>query len=207
MGKIYLPTKNNLLKLKRSIKEYNKGQKLLEEKELILKKKLENYRLQEKELGQMAKRAKVNAIQALKKANVDVGFDELVDISNAIKEDKTINIKYLSLMGVDIPSVISEELETKISYGLYHTTVSVDECVVQFIILKKYIIKLAELNNTIVRLQKAIEKVQRRSNALKEVIIPREEKVVKKIASALEESERDEFVRMKVVKKKTLANN
>lgn len=34
-----------------------------------------------------------------------------------------------------------------------------------------------------------------------------EEKVVKKIASALEESERDEFVRMKVVKKKTLANN
>lgn len=207
MGKIYLPTKNNLLKLKRSIKEYNKGQKLLEEKELILKKKLENYRLQEKELGQMAKRAKVNAIQALKRANVDVGFDELVDISNAIKEDKTINIKYLSLMGVDIPSVISEELETKISYGLYHTTVSVDECVVQFTILKKYIIKLAELNNTIVRLQKAIEKVQRRSNALKEVIIPREEKVVKKIASALEESERDEFVRMKVVKKKTLANN
>ena len=207
MGKIYLPTKNNLLKLKRSIKEYNKGQKLLEEKELILKKKLDNYRLQEKELGQMAKRAKVNAIQALKRANVDVGFDELVDISNAIKEDKTINIKYLSLMGVDIPSVISEELETKISYGLYHTTVSVDECVVQFIILKKYIIKLAELNNTIVRLQKAIEKVQRRSNALKEVIIPREEKVVKKIASALEESERDEFVRMKVVKKKTLANN
>lgn len=207
MGKIYLPTKNNLLKLKRSIKEYNKGQKLLEEKELILKKKLENYRLQEKELGQMAKRAKVNAIQALKRANVDVGFDELVDISNAIKEDKTINIKYLSLMGVDIPSVISEELETKISYGLYHTTVSVDECVVQFIILKKYMIKLAELNNTIVRLQKAIEKVQRRSNALKEVIIPREEKVVKKIASALEESERDEFVRMKVVKKKTLANN
>ena len=207
MGKIYLPTKNNLLKLKRSIKEYNKGQKLLEEKELILKKKLENYRLQEKELGQMAKRAKVNAIQALKRANVDVGFDELVDISNAIKEDKTINIKYLSLMGVEIPSVISEELETKISYGLYHTTVSVDECVVQFIILKKYIIKLAELNNTIVRLQKAIEKVQRRSNALKEVIIPREEKVVKKIASALEESERDEFVRMKVVKKKTLANN
>lgn len=207
MGKIYLPTKNNLLKLKRSIKEYNKGQKLLEEKELILKKKLENYRLQEKELGQMAKKAKINAIQALKRANVDVGFDELVDISNAIKEDKTINIKYLSLMGVDIPSVISEELETKISYGLYHTTVSVDECVVQFIILKKYIIKLAELNNTIVRLQKAIEKVQRRSNALKEVIIPREEKVVKKIASALEESERDEFVRMKVVKKKTLANS
>ena len=155
----------------------------------------------------MAKKAKVNAIQALKRANVDVGFDELVDISNAIKEDKTINIKYLSLMGVDIPSVISEELETKISYGLYHTTISVDECVVQFIILKKYIIKLAELNNTIVRLQKAIEKVQRRSNALKEVIIPREEKVVKKIASALEESERDEFVRMKVVKKKTLANN
>ena len=37
MGKIYLSTKNNLLKLQNSIKEYKNGQMLIEEKELILK--------------------------------------------------------------------------------------------------------------------------------------------------------------------------
>ena len=64
------------------------------------------------------------------------------------------------------------------------------------------IIKLAEINNIMVRLQYAIEKLERRSNALKEVIIPRDEKIAKKISMALEEEERDEFVRMKVVKRK-----
>ena len=44
MGKIYLSTKNNLLKLQNSIKEYKNGQMLIEEKELILKNKLENYK-------------------------------------------------------------------------------------------------------------------------------------------------------------------
>ena len=53
-----------------------------------------------------------------------------------------------------------------------------------------------------IRLQNAIEKLGRRSNALKEVIIPRDEKLAKKISLALEEEERDEFVRLKVVKRK-----
>ena len=44
MGKIYLSTKNNLLKLQNSIKEYKNGQMLIEEKELILKNKLESYK-------------------------------------------------------------------------------------------------------------------------------------------------------------------
>ena len=44
MWKIYLSTKNNLLKLQNSIKEYKNGQMLIEEKELILKNKLENYK-------------------------------------------------------------------------------------------------------------------------------------------------------------------
>ena len=44
MGKIYLSTKNNLLKLQNSIKEYKNGQILIEEKELILKNKLESYK-------------------------------------------------------------------------------------------------------------------------------------------------------------------
>ena len=44
MGKTYLSTKNNLLKLQNSIKEYKNGQMLIEEKELILKNKLESYK-------------------------------------------------------------------------------------------------------------------------------------------------------------------
>ena len=105
-------------------------------------------------------------------------------------------------MGVEIPSVVSDNLEIVPNYGFYNTTSAVDESIVKFIEVKKLIIKLAEINNIMVRLQYAIEKLERRSNALKEVIIPRDEKIAKKISMALEEEERDGFVRMKVVKRK-----
>lgn len=200
--KTYLATKNHLLKLKNSIKQYKNGQVLLEEKELILKKKLDSYRLEEKKLRDRVNLVFQEAEESLKKAIVEVGFDDLIDISNAIKDDDTINIKYVTLMGVEIPSVVSDELQAELNYGLYHTTAAVDESIVKFVEVKTLIIKLAEIDNTIIRLKKAIEKVERRSNALKEVIIPRDERMAKKISIALEEGERDEFIRLKVVKRR-----
>ena len=202
MGKVYLATKNNLIKLKNSIKEYENGQVLLEQKELILKNKLEAYKVEESKLKEKVNILLGEAEDTLKKAVVDVGFDELIDISNAIRDDDTVGIKYISLMGIEIPSVISSETKAELNYGLYHTTAAVDESIIKFTQVKGLVIKLAELNNIIVRLQKAIEKVSRRSNALKEVIIPREEMLAKRILETLEEEERDEFVRLKVVKKK-----
>lgn len=202
MGKIYLSTKNNLIKLQKSIKEFKNGQFLLEEKKLILKKKLENYKDKEKKIREELNNIFIKAEETLKRAIVDVGFDELIDISNAIRDDNTISIKYLTLMGVEIPSVVSEELQAELNYGLYHTTAAVDESIIKFLEVKSLILKLAEIDNTMVRLTKAIEKVQRRSNALKEVIIPRDEKLAQKISLALEEGERDEIVRLKNVKTK-----
>ena len=202
MGKIYLSTKNNLLKLQNSIKEYKNGQMLIEEKELILKNKLESYKDEARDTQNKLNEILKDAEDTLKKAIVDVGFDELIDISNAIKDDDTINIKNVTLMGVEIPSVVSRNLEILPYYGFYNTKSDVYESIIKFFEVKKLIIKLAEINNTMVRLQNAIEKLGRRSNALKEVIIPRNEKLAKKISLALEEEERDEFVRLKVVKRK-----
>ena len=67
--------------------------------------------------------------------------------------------------------------------------------------MKKYIIELAEIENIIFRLEKSIEKVQRRANALKEIIIPRDEKIAKKIEDILDETDMEEFARLKMIKK------
>ena len=53
----------------------------------------------------------------------------------------------------------------------------------------------------IFRLEKSIEKVQRRANALKEIIIPRDEKIAKKIEDILDETDMEEFARLKMIKK------
>ena len=58
-----------------------------------------------------------------------------------------------------------------------------------------------EIENIIFRLEKSIEKVQRRANALKEIIIPRDEKIAKKIEDILDETDMEEFARLKMIKK------
>ena len=61
---------------------------------------------------------------------------------------------------------------------------------------------LAEVENSAFRLANAIRKTQRRANALKNIIIPNFEVTVKFITEALEEKEREEFSRLKVIKAK-----
>ena len=60
---------------------------------------------------------------------------------------------------------------------------------------------LAEVENSVYRLANEIKKTQRRANALKNIIIPQFEQTVKFISDALEEKEREEFSRLKVIKK------
>ena len=126
----------------------------------------------------------------------------MMDISDGIKVNDNIDIKYKTIMGVEVPSVVREELNLKINYGLYHTTYSVDQAILKFSEVREYILELVQLENTIYRLKKAIEKVQRRSNALKEIIIPEDGKLAKHIQDILEENEREEFIRLKKLKNK-----
>ena len=73
---------------------------------------------------------------------------------------------------------------------------------VQFYEIKEKLIQLAELENMVSRLETSIMKVQTRSNALENIIIPRDENVAKKIKETLEEKEREDFSRLKLIKKK-----
>ena len=60
--------------------------------------------------------------------------------------------------------------------------------------------QLAEIENSVCRLADAVEKTQKRSNALNNIMIPRLEETVKFITQALDEKEREEFSRLKVIK-------
>lgn len=202
MGIRDIPTKNNLIKLKEFIKQSKEGRDLLEQKRLILQNELEKYKIKKKELDENGKQILSNAFEALNLANVDIGIDELLDISTGIKIDDNIDIQYVSIMGVEIPSIVYKEPKVKINYGLYNTTAYVDEAIVKFNEVKKYLIESSQIENIIFRLNKAIEKVQRRSNALSEITIPRDEQIAKKIQDILDEAEREEFSRLKVMKQR-----
>lgn len=202
MGMRDLPTKNNLIKLKGFIKQSKQGKKLLEQKKMILKREMDKYMAEQVNLKKYGENLLKDAFESLKNANVDIGIEEMVSIANGVKQDESIDIKYVTVMGTQIPSVIlKSEIKPEMNYGLYNTTSAVDEAISKFIQVKEYLVKLARVETTIFRLQTSIEKVERRANALEQVIIPRDEKIANKISEILDEMEMEEFSRLKVIKK------
>ena len=51
------------------------------------------------------------------------------------------------------------------------------------------------------RLANSIKRTQKRANALKNITIPRYEALTRNITNALEEKDREEFTRLKVIKR------
>ena len=67
--------------------------------------------------------------------------------------------------------------------------------------MKELTLELSEVENAAYRLATNIKKTQKRANALKNITIPMYTNLVYTINNALEEKEREEFTRLKVIKK------
>ena len=59
------------------------------------------------------------------------------------------------------------------------------------------------METSIYRLAQAIKKAQKRANALENIVIPGLDETIRFITDALEEKEREEFARLKVIKRVT----
>lgn len=199
----YLPTKTNLMNLQDAIKLSKQGQSLLERKKLILMNEKEKYEEKAKKLRDDVNKLFLEAYSLLQEACMDIGMEKIEKIVKLFQIEDKIDIKYKTVMGVEIPSIIWEEQINikEIKYNLYSTSISLDKTVIKFNELKKYIFELTELENTVKRLEIAIQKVQTRSNALQNIIIPEQEEIAKNIQNVLEEKEREDFSRLKVIKR------
>ena len=197
-----LPTKSNLINLKKTIGLSKQGQELLEKKKFILIKEREKYIIEGKKIQEQFKKQFNLAFNSLKNANVDLGIRKVKAISNEIQIDNNLEIRYKTIMGVDIPiTSYIDEKNISLPFGLLETSISLDDSINDFNKLKRIIIKLAENNNIVNRLNIAIDKVQKRANSLRDVIIPNYEREKKIIEDILDERDREEFIKLKMIKK------
>ena len=67
--------------------------------------------------------------------------------------------------------------------------------------VKDLTVKLSMVENAAYRLAANIKKTQKRANALQNITIPMYSKLVYSITNALEEKEREDFTRLKVIKR------
>ena len=123
------------------------------------------------------------------------------DLAKSVPEENSLKVSYRSVMGVEIPIVtIDDNTAPQLYYGLDATNQAFDEAYQCFHEVKVLTADLAEVENSVYRLADAIKKTQKRANALKNIMIPRFEETVKFITDALDEKDREEFSRMKVIK-------
>ena len=195
------PTKGNLINLKNSYALAKTGYELMDRKRNVLIREVMQLLNEASEIKDSINKTYITAYEALKKANIKGGIPD--DIALSAPVENGVNITYRSVMGVNLPKLSLTETDEKTNPFTYHrTNIEFDEAVKAFTEVKKLCVKLAEIESSIYRLSVNIKKTQKRANALKNIVIPKFTEQIAFITDVLNEREREEFSRLKVIKKK-----
>ncbi|MCI8538850.1 MAG: V-type ATP synthase subunit D [Oscillospiraceae bacterium] len=196
-----LPTKGNLMAAKRSRALAQTGFELMDRKRNILVREMMSLLEDAGQIQAQIDTVFAEAYTSQMKANIKLGICDR--IAEAVEVDDSLEIQYRSVMGVEIPHIPDRTPPMRLEYGFYSSDSSLDECYLNFRKVKDLTRRLAEIENSIYRLANAVKKTQKRANALKNIVIPGFDHTIRVITEALEEKEREEFVRLKVIKQTT----
>ena len=195
------PTKGNLFAANNSLQLARQGYELMDKKRNILIRELMGLISLASEIQSQIDQTFRAAYAALQKANIEMGISQVEEISYSVPVEESLRIKTRSIMGTEIPLVEYDKKPMTPTYSFYSTRQSLDEARAAFEKVKDLTIRLSSIENSAYRLASGISKTQKRANALKNITIPMYEGLTKSITDALEEKEREEFTRLKVIKR------
>jgi V/A-type H+-transporting ATPase subunit D len=193
------PTKGNLLSSKRSLDLAKMGYELMDKKRNILVREMMALIDKADALRGQIDETYSTAYEALRAANITLGVVDSIALSTPIETGLTMSFR--SVMGVELPTVRLENRDIDICYDFSSSNSAFDDAFLCFHNVKLMLADLAEIENSVYRLAVAIKKTQSRANALKNIIIPGYEGSIRFITDALNEKEREEFSRLKVIKR------
>lgn len=197
------PTKGNLILAKNSLALAKQGYELMDKKRNILIRELMELIDKASSIQTEIDSTYTAAYAALQQANIQLGIHTVQDIASSIAPEESITIKTRSIMGTEIPLVgYTPQSSNKPAYAFYGTKESLDIARQRFERVKDLTVQLSTVETSAYRLAANIKKTQKRANALKNITIPTYEVLVKSITNALEEKEREEFTRLKVIKER-----
>lgn len=198
MAQVFI-TKNNLMAQKKSLDLAKMGYDLMDRKRNILIREIMTLAKKASTIQKDIDAAYVQAYSALERAFITLG--DCQAYAQCIPIEDTVSLKLRSVMGVELPIISIKEKAPYIHYSLNETNSQLDEAYIQFDRVKYLTVELAQVGNSIMRLADAIKKTQKRTNALQNIMIPNFTKTIKFISDALDEKEREDFTRLKVIKR------
>ena len=196
------PTRSELIKLKKQIKLAQSGYNLLKKKRDGLILEFFEILKQAKSLREELVAEYVKALGKINIARAMEGDLKIKSIAQAIKESPEVSLKAKNIMGVTVPKIESSGLQKHFlerGYGIYNSA-AIDEAANSYEKLVEKIILAAEVETSMRKMLGEIEKTKRRVNALEFKVIPEMEKLRSFITLRLEEMERENIFRMKLLK-------
>lgn len=192
------PTKANLLLAKKNLQLAKQGYEMLDRKRNILMREMMKLIDESSKLQRDVGNTFSEAYSALEEANVTLGIETIM--KNTAPEEDGFKMENRTVMGVNLPTTWRDAADEVPFYGFWQTNSFLDNAYVKFETVKDLTARLAGVENSTYRLATAIKKTQRRANMLKNIVIPRYEASIRYISGILEEHDREEFTRLKVIK-------
>ncbi len=200
-------TRIELIRTKSRIKVAKKGLDLLKMKRASLVLEFFDLARQIQMMRAGLKNTVLRAMDSEKLAEARAGRISLERIA-AEQIPVLASVEAKNVMGVRIPNVnIAERtLPSSLAYELISIPTAVDDSRRSYGTLFKMLIEVAEKESSLRKLLYEIEKLNRRANAIENVVIPGMYVKVQYIKQRLEDMERDQTVSLKFIKRKMNEN-
>jgi V/A-type H+-transporting ATPase subunit D len=194
------PTKTNLMRIKRDLGFAQEGWELLDQKRKILIVELMGLIDSAVEAQERVEAKLKEAFAALDQAILRMGRREvgLLALGQNIRSE--IEFSEKRVMGVSLPRVRVKFDDRSPYVAAAESSIWMDEAILRFREALQLLGTLAEARISLMRLSREVAKTVRRVNALEKIFIPDYEETMKYIEMALEESEREAFFVLKLVK-------
>lgn len=197
-------TRMELLARKAQIALARQGRELLEQKRTALLKEFLHTADTALIHSDALQQAAADARQTLARAEATAGVETIQSAALASRAELSLDVTTASVMGVKVPHIEQKRVARSMmgrGYCIVGTSIAVDETAESFEKEVGAIIQLAETELRLTRLGMEIQRTSRRLNALEHLLIPRLEAERDFIQVALDERERSDHFRFKLLKR------
>jgi V/A-type H+/Na+-transporting ATPase subunit D len=195
------PTRSNLLRLKQDLRFAQEGYEILNRKREVLTVELMRAAHEAEQIQDEVDGLLTKAYEAIDISLMTAGQERVEWAALAANKTVEVEVMYRGIMGVAIPMIDARGAPPEIPYSLTDTNVALDETYAAFRQVLARIPELSRLFATVWRLAGELRKTQRRVNALQHIFIPDYEATIQFIEGALEERDREDTFRLKLLKK------
>jgi V/A-type H+/Na+-transporting ATPase subunit D len=203
-GKSVSITRMELLAREAQIALATQGRDLLEQKRTALMKELLKTASTVMERAEALETAAAQAHESLVRAQAFAGSEAVQAAALAARSELPLDVRMTSVMGVRVPDIEQKRVARPLAgrgYSFVGTSLMIDEAAEAFEAEVHVIIRLAESELRLTRLAEEMQRTSRRLNALDHLLIPRLKAERDQIQMALDERERADHFRLKLMKR------